>query len=1077
MSSQKIITNTDILLSEVISNIMPATNSLDILVWFFYFSWFKSIHKNLWDKKIRIIIGMDAEIKIVNSVVKINEIDFITSTRSDAIKQLKEIFNKTDTLDNLEWVEAVEVYINKIIDWTLEIRKTVDPNHTKLYLFEHEWIYSHGWTLPWTVISWSSNLTEPWLSWRFEYNTIDRDPDNYKNAKEMFENIWNNHSISITTWWDHDELVKVLKQETWLKLTAPYLCYIRLLSEYFKDEEWVKTPADLTWEKFWNLEYQIDAIKKWLKILNEHNWVIIADVVWLWKSIIGSTLLWNLARNTETEKAIIICPPHLEDAWNDYKKDFNLKVEIFSSWKIEKALKYDQDDIHKAGVILIDEAHKYRNADTIDYWNLHQLCQWKKVILLSATPFNNEPNDIFNLIKLFQVPWNPTIHTKKWLMQDFKELQNKYFEIRKEEKEKNADDTISNTKLKQLSEDIRQIIWPVVVRRSRVDLEEIESYKKDLIHQWFEFSKVEDPRELKFDLWDIEDLYIDTLESLVEFDSEWKSINFIGARYKALTYIDKPKIEKYQSEIEDTLWYDYALLEWRQKNMPFFIRRLLVSRFESSIFAFKKTLDSIIWSYENIKIYLQVLDWIPVIKKWALPDVDDFFDEEWILAEEQVDKVKEYIKEKDWILIMKNDLDSKFMRDLDSDLEFLKWLQKDWGKIKNDPKLDSFSVKLNELQKENIDRKIVVFSMFADTIDYLKSNLSGRVLVVTWKQKTESLKLDIKLNFDAWVNISKQKNDYDILLWTDAISEWYNLHRAWIIINYDIPYNPTKVIQRIWRINRINKKVFDTLYVYNYFPSLVWEDYVNTKRISKLKIKMIATVLWIDVKTLTGEEEVGSFYKKVIEQDKNTYEDKSWDSEYLNDYKKAIQNKELLQKIENIPQRTKIMRIENKWVSWVLLFAKKRTNLIFYFLDEKKEEVIALSIKEAFELFKSEQKEEAKEVSKTFYLNYEKLKEEIKKPWSKANMNTQQKKAFEIANNMFEMTWDNYYKLLKDVIELGSLPLVYMKKIRKVTKLTWEKEVKKIKELITEEYLKWIVDFSKNFNEEMLDLIISEEFN
>jgi superfamily II DNA/RNA helicase len=88
-----------------------------------------------------------------------------------------------------------------------------------------------------------------------------------------------------------------------------------------------------------------------------------------------------------------------------------------------------------------------------------------------------------------------------------------------------------------------------------------------------------------------------------------------------------------------------------------------------------------------------------------------------------------------------------------------------------------------------------------------------------------------------------QKNDYDILLGTDAISEGYNLHRAGVIINYDIPYNPTKVIQRIGRINRINKKVFDNLYVYNYFPSIVGEEHVNTKKISTLKIKMIATVL------------------------------------------------------------------------------------------------------------------------------------------------------------------------------------------------------------------------------------------
>lgn len=89
------------------------------------------------------------------------------------------------------------------------------------------------------------------IYWRFEYNTIDRDPDNYINPKAMFEDLWNNQSIPITSGGDQDEL----KKETWLKLTDPYLCYIRLLSEYFKDEENIKTPSDLTWEKFWDLEY------------------------------------------------------------------------------------------------------------------------------------------------------------------------------------------------------------------------------------------------------------------------------------------------------------------------------------------------------------------------------------------------------------------------------------------------------------------------------------------------------------------------------------------------------------------------------------------------------------------------------------------------------------------------------------------------------------------------------------------------------------------------------------------------------------------------------------------------------
>ena len=82
-------------------------------------------------------------------------------------------------------------------------------------------------------------------------------------------------------------------------------------------------------------------------------------------------------------------------------------------------------------------------------------------------------------------------------------------------------------------------------------------------------------------------------------------------------------------------------------------------------------------------------------------------------------------------------------------------------------------------------------------------------------------KEEIRQNFDAGYKVEDQKNDYDVLVATDAISEGYNLHRAGIIINYDIPFNPTRVIQRIGRINRVNKKVFEDLYIYNFFPTAI----------------------------------------------------------------------------------------------------------------------------------------------------------------------------------------------------------------------------------------------------------------
>ena len=125
-----------------------------------------------------------------------------------------------------------------------------------------------------------------------------------------------------------------------------------------------------------------------------------------------------------------------------------------------------------------------------------------------------------------------------------------------------------------------------------------------------------------------------------------------------------------------------------------------------------------------------------------------------------------------------------------------------------------------------------------------------------------------------------QRNDYHILVATDAISEGYNLHRAGAIFNYDIPYNPTRVIQRIGRINRINKKVFDKLYIYNYFPTDVGEAETRTKEISTLKMAMIHAIMGEDTKALTKEEDLQAYFKERYRKEFARSEEASWDTPY-----------------------------------------------------------------------------------------------------------------------------------------------------------------------------------------------------
>jgi superfamily II DNA or RNA helicase len=187
--------------------------------------------------------------------------------------------------------------------------------------------------------------------------------------------------------------------------------YIRVLHEYFKTSaELIKTPAGLTHNKdtrYMNLAYQTDAINDGLAMLKRHSGCIVADVVGLGKSIIGVTIAANLGIKT-----IIICPPHLKAQWEEFAFDFGLSTpKIISSGKLEDALAVSSGLEEK--LIIVDEAHRYRNENTLDYGLLHRICIGNEVLLLSATPFNNRPEDIFSLIKLFQIPLHSSIHRKQ----------------------------------------------------------------------------------------------------------------------------------------------------------------------------------------------------------------------------------------------------------------------------------------------------------------------------------------------------------------------------------------------------------------------------------------------------------------------------------------------------------------------------------------------------------------------------------------------------------------------------------------------------------------------------------------
>lgn len=1073
------ITNQQRLLSDVINNILPSSQKLHALVGYFYFSGFQELYQKLADKEIRILVGMEVEKDITNKIKEFEILQDINAPRGkikeNYFKSLITLFNDTDFFDSTRKQDAFRLFLKKMKDGTLQMRKTMQPNHAKLYIFENKDEHSQGGEFPGTVITGSSNLSHQGLRGRFEINVISREAANYKEAMAIFDQLWQN-AVTIVDKSNLDDFFREVVDKVWLdQLPSPFLLYVRVLQEYFslRGRDNLRLPDEITLGRYANLKYQIDAIRKTLDIIQTHNGVIVADVVGLGKSIIASAVANNL-----NLKTIVIAPPHLIPQWEDYRFDFRFNARVYSSGKIEQAVSENSHDEEK--LIIIDEAHKYRNELTEDYANLHQLCQRNKVMLLSATPFNNRPQDIFSMIKLFQIPTRSTIQTVDNLSYQFRKLVAEYKEINKIQKAKSESPTAIEARIKKVASEIRNILSPLVIRRSRLDLEAIDEYKEDLKRQKISFPTVNDPEEVEYDLGDISDLYEDTLIAIAP---EEEDKGYLGARYMPTNYIKN--YASYKAKIAEEMGIDENLLKQGQANLAVFMKRLLVRRFESSIDAFEKTLNSLIESTERVRDWYEIAGLIPVYKKGQLPDVDTLMEGSGEDTDEELDKVRfneniEQLIEKGVWFIEKKEVSVNFIRDLNNDLDLLNAARRDWfgDGPRHDPKLEEFERVIKAKLKENPKRKIVVFTEFADTADYLYERLKDRLRLFKYsaKDSTQTNKETIRTNFDAGYQI--QQNDYDVLIATDAISEGYNLHRAGIVFNYDIPYNPTRVIQRVGRINRINKKVFDELFIFNFFPTKTGERETRVKGIATLKIAMIHALMGEDTKVLTSDEQLQSFFIEEFRQQMAAQEELSPEARHENLIRNLRSTQpDIVQKAMELPKRCRIQRTKKKDLSGVVIFAKKGGEYAFRH-SLKTGEYESLPVPDALDVFEAHISEKPKPVSDGFEPVYEALKENLFTKRSEVAMNrAKQDTIHKVTALKKELPEHKDYleDLLYILQKLDALPERYAKMIRAIDGRKLPKDFLDFKNEVPHGYLVGIIEREHKIEEGQESLILSEE--
>ena len=903
----------------------------DCLVGYFYTTGFYSIYKSLENaKKIRILVGISVSKETFNLIKDTSNQSKINFSHL----KIKETFENQlqQEIESSEDNKKVEEGIYKFIEWIqngkLEIRAYPSQNiHAKLYIIT----FTEGDRDIGRVITGSSNLTQAGLEDNLEFNVELKNRSDYEFAKQKFEELWKD-SVDVS-----EKCVQTVNEKTWLNQNiTPYELYLKLLYEYFKEE--LSKTNDISDsflpEGFKEFEYQKQAVLNAKRILEEYGGVFISDVVGLGKTYITALLVKQLDGRT-----IVIAPPALlsqnnPGSWNNVFSDFNIPAKFISIGKPEDALQSLQEREYKN--IIIDEAHRFRNANTITYALIAQICRGRRVILVSATPYNNSPQDILSQIKLFQNPRKSVIPGIPNLQGFFTKLQNK---LLTNDKDKNYEDYLQRTK--EIAKEIRdKVLRHIMIRRTRTEIEKY--FSKDLQNNNIKFPVVEDPKQLYYQLNEAEDeIFMETVNLLT------KKLTY--ARYSPLLYL--------KSSISD-------LEKQSQKNLSGFMKVLLIKRLESSFYAFRNSINRFIESYEKyIREYNKGN--VYVSKKY----INKIFE---LIEQEDEEAIQKLIEEEKAEQYSSRDFKETFKKDLEEDLKILGMIKQEWEEIKRDPKLETLisNLKNNQILK---DKKIIIFTESKETAEYLEKNLNqklGKITLVYTGESPESIRKEVINNFDA--KVKNKKDDYRILISTEVLSEGVNLHRSNIVINYDIPWNPTRLMQRVGRINRVDTN-FDKIYIFNFFPTAQANDEIQLTEIARSKIETFLHLLGGDAAILTEGEPISSheLFNKLISKESLIPEELEGESElkYLKIIEDIRDNKpDLFEKIKRLPKKARAAKkIQNivQQNSLITFFRKGKLMKFFLSNSNQTQELDFLSTAKIFECSINE--ESAKLPKESYY--------------------------------------------------------------------------------------------------------------
>ena len=878
-----IIDNRNEKLVDHINVILDSTEVARFAVGYFFLSGFQSIAEELKGvKELRLLIGNTTNLETLEQLAEgHHRLEQVAEIAEAQVYPRRADLRQTtaDTAENIsqsvefmDQTDDAELLIKSLVEMIAEKRLLVRVYtkgrlHAKAYIFDYrdDGRYEKG-----AAIVGSSNLTLSGLNHNTELNVVVQGNANHAELCRWFDELWEESEDFYAS------LMEAMKASWGFALVKPYDIYMKTLYELVKDRLEGGDDREVLWENDLTrqlADFQKVAVRQAVQIIRDNGGVFVSDVVGLGKSYVGAAVIKHFEW-TERARPLIICPAPLVDMWDRYNETYHLNARVLSMGRLrEESNGQDEDapglptsildDVlyRDRDFVLVDESHNFRHSDTQRYKIMQSfLGSGRRCCFLTATPRNKSAWDVFHQIKLFHpnditdLPIDPP---------DLRE----YF--RKIEKgEKNLPDLLRNILIRRTRNHILRWYGFDAQTEKPVDPAAFKNYQDGSRKAFVRVggSKQFFPkRTLETVSYSIEDTYRGLYHNLRHYlgKPRRRDSNLTGggeltyARYGLWNYV----VESKQRQ------EPYINLQSSGANLRGLMRVLLFKRFESSVYAFRQTIQRLLNLH---KLFADALDegFVPagdaaqaILYEPSAAEEQDLMDalaaasDRYKIADFNIGLLQEHLQNDTRLLGEIFDLVDPITPDQDAKLQTLIW-------------------RLNEVPLQ--DGKCLIFTQYADTARYLYDNLNPDShrddidVIYSGDRSKERAVGRFAPKANPEYRRQQGESELSTLIATDVLAEGLNLQDGNKIINYDLHWNPVRLIQRFGRIDRIGSE-HDEIFGFNFLPETGIERNLGLREILSHRIQDIHDTIGedaviLDVSEQLNEEAMYAIYEQKGDQ-------------------------------------------------------------------------------------------------------------------------------------------------------------------------------------------------------------------